>query len=402
MRKILHLIPNLGTGGTEKILLEICKKFHPHTFEMGVVSLKSGGPTAEALKNLGVPVTLLKSPDSFGAGLLDFPRLFFKLRKIILNFSPDLIHTWLTRANMMGRLAAHSLGLKNVLSSIRVMEMEKSYHLWAERITHSFCRAVTVNATELKKFTIEKIRIPEEKVILIFNGVELPSMDALHPMSFPPRRESISSGFRVVARNDSLLYGQDEKEKVRIGTLGRLHRQKGVDIFLQAAQIVLRKFPQTVFVVGGEGKERPALEKLATQMQISPQVHFTGEISNPAEFLCSLDIFVLASRWEGMPNVVLEAMANGVPVVASRVGGVTDLIEDGTSGILTEKENPVSCAEGILLLVADAALRKKVVENAFERVKEKFSLNAMLASYQKLYDFLTMEKNLSWYSLNRA
>lgn len=382
MKKILHIIPNLGIGGTEKILLEICQNLHVKVFEMKVISLKSGGQTAESLKNSGVAVTLLNAPHTFWQGLVDLPRIFLNLRKAILDFSPDLIHTWLTRANVMGRLAAGSVGFRNILSSLRVVEREKQYHLWAERWTARSSRAVTVNSTALKKFAIEEVGIPEEKVILIFNGIDINSI--------PSSSRHLSVGYP----------DKEGKSEIWIGTLGRLHKQKGMDIFLQAAKIVLEKFsqgnplavgyhiPQCRFLIGGEGAERKALEKLCSKIQIQSRVSFVGEVEDPVGFIQSLDIFVLSSRWEGMPNVVLEAMASCVPVVASSGAGVADLIEDGESGVLVEPENAESCAEGILRLIKDSVLRKKIAGRAYEKVKKEFRLDAMVSSYKKLYESL--------------
>src|SRR4051812_38296895 len=110
MPKILHIIPSLGVGGTEKILLELCHGLDPAQFKQEVVALKSGGGTAEQLRAMGIPITLLGSPDGFRSGLLDLPRLYSDLKRRIEQIRPDIVHTWLTRANVIGRLAARGAG----------------------------------------------------------------------------------------------------------------------------------------------------------------------------------------------------------------------------------------------------------------------------------------------------
>lgn len=362
--KILHILPNLGVGGTEKIILSLCTGLDRATFQQAVISLKSGGRTAEDLAKANIPVELLNSADGFGAGILDLPRLYSVLKHKIKEYGPDIVHTWLTRANVIGRLAARAAGIDSVISSLRVMEAEKKYHLWSERLTHRFCRKVTVNSTLLKNFAAEEIGIPEEKLVLIFNGIETPSLSAAtsNPGTHP----------------------------LKVGTMGRLHRQKGIDVFLKAAKIIIQNFPETKILVAGEGPERSSLEKLAEDLRIGNQVQFLG-VKNQTEFLSTLDIFVLASRWEGMPNAVMEAMALQKPVVLTTVAGATDLIEDHQQGLLVPPEDEIRCAEAIRELVQNPDLRRTLARQAFEKIEKEFSLKKMLEAYAKLYCSLANE-----------
>lgn len=363
--KILHVIPNLGIGGTEKILLELCRRMDSKSFQMAVVSLKSGGTTADELKKIPVPITILDSSDDFWKGMFEFPRLFFELKKTIQDFSPDLVHTWLTRANVIGRLSARSACVPTVISSLRVMEVEKKYHLWAEFLTHRWSKIVTVNCTALEKFAVEKIKIPKEKIVLIPNGIDMSCV----PASSVKGYENGSGGNGFV-----------------IGTMGRLHQQKGIDIFLRAAKMVIEQLPQCRFLVAGDGPQKKVLLELAVKLKIQSQVKFVGWTKTPGEFLSSLDLFVLASRWEGMPNVILEAMSLRKPILATAVGGTTDLIEDGREGLLIGPDDVSACAKGMLTLIQNHVLREKMTQLAYEKVVQKFTLQKMISSYQMLYE----------------
>lgn len=358
--KILHIIPNLDIGGTEKILLELCRGLDSRQFQHLVLSLKAGGQTEQELRRLSVPVEILNSADSFGLGLADLPRLYFRIRQTIKNFGPDILHTWLSRANVIGRIAAQGTGVPSVISSLRVMEIEKNYHLWSEYFTHSLADKVTVNCTALEKFAIQKIKIPKEKIVLIYNGIEVP-------------------------KNLSSAGSQTRKEWV-IGTIGRLHRQKGVDIFLHAAKEVLNQYPQCKFLIAGDGPEKENLKLLAQRLGIQSQVVFHGWVQPSSDFISSLDIFVLTSRWEGMPNVILEAMAFQKPIVSSAVGGVTDLLENQKEGLMFQPEDVQSCAQSIKTLIENEQLRKQISLSAYEKVRKKFSLEQMISSYQVLYE----------------
>lgn len=358
MVKILHVIPSLGVGGTEKMLLELCRGLDRSRFNPSVVSLKTGGATANNLMRENIRVYPLNSPDSFWQGALDGPRLWLELRRKIREISPDIIHTWLTRANVIGRLA--SVGTRRkVISSLRVMEKEKIYHLLAEKLTHRLCDKVTVNCTPLKDFAVQWIGIPESKVEVIFNGV-----------AQPPPKEASESG--------------SENRPLVIGAMGRLHKQKGFDIFIKAVPKIISRYPAARFLIAGEGPEKKRLQRLIKRLKLK-SVELVG-LEKSAGFIPQLDIFVLSSRWEGMPNVVMEAMAQGVPVAAAGAGGVTDLIEDGREGILFPPGNPDACADAVARLAADPDLRKKLSNEAGKKIKEKFSMESMIGAYSKLYE----------------
>jgi len=357
--KILHIIPNLGVGGTEKMLLELCRN---STKTHSVVSLKFGGPTMEALVQNNIQVTALGSPDGFLAGTLDLPRLYFGLKKIIRETSPDIVHTWLTRANTIGRLAARCFPGK-VISSLRVIESEKKYHLWVERCTQKRADIVTVNCTPLKDFAVREIGIPEEKIRVIFNGIEIPP-----PLpDFAEKRPG---------------------QTVILGTMGRLHKQKGLDIFLRAVKIVAQEYAHCLFHIAGDGPEHEALKNLAQELGVQDKVIFLGIEKSP-EFFKNIDIFVLASRWEGMPNVILEAMAYKKGIVSTNVGGVTDLLEDQIHGLLVPPENPEALARAMLTAIKDIDIRQKMEVAAYQRAAEEFSLKKMVETYDKLYETIS-------------
>ena len=357
MVKILHVIPSLGVGGTEKMLLELCRGLDRSRFTPSVVSLKTGGATANNLMRENVRVHPLNSPDNFWQGALDGPRLWVELRKKIRETSPDILHTWLTRANVIGRLASIGTRLP-VISSLRVMEKEKIYHILAEKLTHRLSDRVTVNCTPLKDFAVRWIGIPESKVDVIFNGVP------------PPPARAAEAG----ARDRPLV----------IGAMGRLHKQKGFDLLIQAVPKILSRHPAARFLIAGEGPEKKRLQSLIKRLKLN-SVELPG-LAGSADFISALDIFVLSSRWEGMPNVVLEAMAQGVPVAAARVGGVTDLIEDGKEGLLFASGDVDAMADACARLAESPESRNELSRAAETKVKEKFSMAAMIESYSKLYE----------------
>lgn len=365
--KILHIIPNLGIGGTEKMVLELCRGLNRNSFYNRVIALKSGGQTAEELEKSGIPVNLLNSPDSFGMGLMDMPRVVRTVRENIIADSPDIVQTWLTRANVVGRIASKSAGHQRIISALRVMEIEKKYHIWAEKITHRYSKMITVNCTALKKFAVQRIGIPEEKIVYIPNGIDEKRNPDQHTINIYKKK--------WISRNAFIF-----------GTVGRLHEQKGIDVFLKAAKMVLNQFPNSRFLIAGEGPAKSQLVQLTKHLGIESAVVFCGWAKESLEFISILDVFVLASRWEGMPNAVMEAMISKKPVIASTVGGVTDLIQSGTEGLLIESENVKQCSDAMIQLIQDSKLRGKIAESAYEKIKRDYSMDQMISSYKKLYE----------------
>ncbi len=367
--KILHIIPSLGIGGTEKILFEICFGTR-EKFSHSVLSLKGGGYAADQLEKFKIPVTRLNTPESLFLGTLASPGLLLSLRSKIEQLHPDIIHTWLSRANVVGRLAAKGLKIP-IISSLRVQEEDKTYHLLVEKKTSNLADKFTVNSTALRKFAMQKIGIPKEKIVFIPNGIRtdhIPNLNISHLIK--------DEWFRT--------------SEIAIGTVARLHKQKGIDIFLKAAQLVIKDQPKVKFFIAGDGPEKKRLIHLANKLEISESVKFCDWVKHPLEFIDNLSIFVLTSRWEGCPNVILEAMCLGKPIVATAVGGTTDLIEDGKEGLLIPSENVSQCAQSILKLIKNPSLQCELSSNAKIKVLQKFSMKSMLESYIKLYESLQL------------
>ncbi len=367
--KILHVIPSLGIGGTEKMLFELCRGLDRNRFQNEVVALKTGGAAAQKLRSAGFSVRILNSPDGFLPGLAAFPLLFFDLKLAIRESKPDIVHTWLTRANVMGRIAARSAGVSKVVSSLRVMEVEKGYHLFAERKTAGLASAVTVNSEALRHFAVESIGLSADKIRLIPNGIDT---------ARKPDAEAAASNRKLWVKADHIA----------IGAVGRLHRQKGMDVLLDAAAVLLKEHRNVQFLIAGDGPERASLEAQAARLGIADSVTFCGWVEDSLNFIAALDIFALPSRWEGMPNAVMETMLAERSIVATRVSGVPDLLRDESEGLVVPPEDPGALSRALNRLVNDADFRHQLARAAHQKIISQFDLKNMIAAHEKLYQSL--------------
>ncbi len=170
-----------------------------------------------------------------------------------------------------------------------------------------------------------------------------------------------------------------------IGSIGRLSRQKGYDVLLDAAPAVLARCPRADFVIVGAGALREAHEAQARDLGIADRVTFTGARPDAIEILKTFDLFVSPSRYEGLPTVVLEAIAAGLPVVATRVSGNSELIEDGVSGLLAPPEDPRGLADALVTIAAGQARAAEMAALAYDRTKRLYSMDAVAARHTELY-----------------
>ncbi len=176
-----------------------------------------------------------------------------------------------------------------------------------------------------------------------------------------------------------------------VGTVGRLAQQKGYSVLLAAAAEALARRPALFFLVVGDGPQAQALRQEADQLGISSRVLFTGGRTDVEDLLAGMDLFVSSSLWEGLPAVVLEAMASGVPVIATRIPGTLEVVTHGVDGWLVPPGEAQPLAEAILLLLSDRSLRAALVDQGRLRVQD-FSMDSLVSSYATLYQELCLRR----------
>ncbi len=220
---------------------------------------------------------------------------------------------------------------------------------------------------EIKEGLI-KDGFPEDRIVRISNFIDTGKFDKL------------SSEERMYKKAKLL-----SEDKICILFSGRFIKRKGVEYLLEAWKAVSGKFGNARLYLLGNGPLFEDMKGLANMLSISDKVVFKGHINNVVDYLNASDIFVLPSLQEGMPNALLEAMACGLPPVATRIGGVEDIIQDEYNGILVKPEDAYDLAEGIIRLIEDEELRKRISENAYRTIKKNYSLESVVPKYIKLY-----------------
>jgi glycosyltransferase involved in cell wall biosynthesis len=315
-------------------------------------------------------------------------RAVSRLLKLCRTWRPDIVHTQLSRADWIGRPVAASLGIP-VVSTIHNLHTRAyaadaawpAAHLglaldWlTQPLTDRFVSVSQAIAADL----IAR-GLPAARVVVIPNGLDL---DRRRSDPAGPTRQAIRAEWGIT------------EDELVVGTVARLAPQKGIASLVEAAREVVARNPRVRFVQIGGGPLARETRQQIESAGLAGRFHQIEKVADPMALLPGMDIFALASLWEGLPLALLEAMASGLPSVATRVAGNEETIEDGRSGILVPAQDPVAMANAILELAANPARRRAIGDEARARVEHTFDASVMAASYRKLYTDLLSLKRMS-------
>jgi glycosyltransferase involved in cell wall biosynthesis len=356
---VLLLARELHLGGSERQLTEIAKALDRARFDPRAGCFRDAGLRLEDLRAAGVP--LVQFPVHSLASVPGALRLAAYIREQGIR----LVHTFDAPANLYGVPVARMAGAARVVSSQRAHRdlVPPFYRHWL-RITDRMVDAVVVNCEFLRRHLIEEQKVPASLIRLCYNGIDTGM--------FQPER-----GARVAALRDAALV---------IGVVCALRPEKGLDTLLEAFAAV--REPGMRLAVVGSGPCLPDLEARACTLGILPDCVFAPATAQVAAWLHSIDIFVLPSLTEALSNSLMEAMACGCAVAASRVGGNPELVADGETGMLFAPRDAAGLAHTLRLLIHDAALRGELAGRAARMIHSRFSLAAAAQRMGEIYSEL--------------
>jgi len=357
---VLHAIETGGPGGAERMMVHLASGLGGEYRSEAALIRDSWLGTA--LKQRGVPVTMFRHrSNGFPSTLRDLLRLIRERRIAIL-------HTHEFFMNSLGLVASRLTGVPLVATVHgRNYYAERFRRRLAYRLVGKFAGQMITVSEDVRRFLEENIGIPANRIRVIPNGVPV---------------NGISSYERVVAVRETL--GLRRNTRV-VATVGSLYPVKGHTYLIDAAVHVVRRCPDVTFLIVGRGGLREKLEAQASSLAVTPFVRFLGHRNDVQDLLSVCGVFVLPSLSEGMPLALLEAMAAGIPSVATRVGGVGEAIEDGKSGLLVPPGDSHALAESIIKLLEDRTLARQMGQYARDVVARRFSVSRMVDDYKEIY-----------------
>lgn len=362
--KVLHLLATMPVGGAEDLVAAIVQGLDPRRFTVSVATLGPSGPVGQELRARGYEVASLG---------LDIKRnstwrIAGAVRRRLQDDRPDILHTHLYHPNLYGRLGALGLDLSGVVAAVHNSYTRVKFHrrLWNFLLGWATDR-VLVGSAQVWQDVRRYDGVPASRLVLMPYGIPLAGLNPHLSRQAARERLGLSGGGLVM------------------GAVGRLEEQKGHGYLLAALPELERQIPDLTVLIVGEGREEEKLKGQVRELRLGNTVRFLGTRRDLPEIFRALDLFVQPSLWEGLPLALLKAMGAGLPVVATRVSGSREAIEDGVNGCLVDPGDPEALARAILELHRHPEARQRLGQAARRTVVARYSLEAMLHKLEELY-----------------
>ena len=368
MLKVLQLIPTLDRSGAEKQMAILARGLPRDRFTVEVAALTRLGPLEAELQAAGVPVTLI------GKSLKVDPFALERLTRFMKRGKFDVVQTWIFAANVYGRVAARRAKVPVVITAEMAVDLWKtSQHFWIDRKLAHWTDRVVGNSEAVVDFYRDRVGVPADKLTVIASGIgdeEAPAID----------RAKIRASLGATPDAPVVIF------------VGRLAPQKGVDDLLKAVDVLQHVMPDLQTWIVGDGPLREQLLSMSIGYNLKGQAHFLGHRDDVPTLLAAADLLVLPSLYEGLPNVVLEAMRFRKPVVATAAPGTTEVVEHGVTGRLVPLRDPPALAQAIRQVLRDPAEALRMGEAGRRRVEACFPARLMIDRFANLYEDLILNK----------
>lgn len=377
---VAHVIFALRAGGLENGLVNLINRMPPERYRHAVVCLKDHDEFAARIQRDDVPILDLHKKDGH-----DLP-LFGRLWAAFRHLRPAIVHTRNLVA-LEAQIPALAAGVRGRVHGehgwdVQDLDGSNRRHLWLRRVVGPLVQRFVPLSAHSERYLLEQVGVPAGKVTRIVNGVDA---ERFHPPGHPAPGGAVSRRDR-----DSLPEAGFPPDALVVGTVLRMETVKDPMNLARAFVAALARrpdlWPRLRLAMVGSGRLHDDVRAYLRDTGTDALAWLPGHRDDTPEILRALDLFVLPSRAEGISNTILEAMATGLPVIATRVGGNPDLVVEGETGTLVPPENPEALADAILAYAADPALRQRHGARARELVEERYTLDRMVQQYMDVYD----------------
>ncbi len=375
--RVLQVIDSLTVGGAEQLLVTLARHIDRTRYDLQVCSLAplDDSPIVTDLRAINIPVY------SLGGVRLRDPRHMLQLAARVRQSRVDVIHTHLGYGNAIGTLAGWLVGCPVVSTLHNIRDVYPRFGKLKQEVQNQVLRSCSCTiiavAPEVRAAAVEKLRLPASKVVDVPNGIDTEAFAHPDPAIVAARRRELladSAGPLVMA-------------------VGNLRQPKGHEYLIAATPLVAQTFPTVrVAIVGRKTAYEPVLREQIAACGVEDQVVLTGQRRDVAELVAAADLFVLPSVLEGLPLALLEAMAAGKPVVATAVGGVPRVVDDGETGRLVEPANPAALAAAMVQLLSNPEQSARLAAAGLARVRETYGADAWTQHLQRIYTAVTAGK----------
>jgi len=351
--RVCLVVGYLGRGGLEKQAFLLGRGLMHRGFDVTVVSLAAGGAWAAALNEEGIPVLEMRRRSHF-----DITR-FAGLVAAFRSMRPDLVYAFNYPTTVYARLAGLVASVPLLVTGERCVYLTRVQGI-LERLLAPMTECVICNADAVHRDLVERIGIPDHKVVTVLNAIE--------PLPEAGVEEKRSARELLGIPEDALVFG----------TVGRIEDQKNLPMLVDVACLVRREGLRAWFCAIGDGSRIGALRSMIRARDLNDRFVLAGERANVGELLPAFDVFVLTSRYEGLPNAIMEAMAAGLPCVCTDVGGCRELVEEGVTGFLVPSGDSDRMMQRARRLARDVSLRVSMGSAGRARILRDFSVEKLI------------------------
>lgn len=370
---LLHVIYSLEIGGAEMDLVAKAKVLvEEYGHHIIIACLLRRGELAEEAERSGIGVIGPVMSGKSDMGVI--PRLV----RIMRSGKFDVVHTHMFASNFLGRVAAMLAGVPVIVSTVQLIaEREKWWEIFLDRALQFKTDRMITSSEAVRTSFIER-GIREGKVTTIYNGIDFSKFDSID---------------RVEARNKIRReFGLDDSTFM-VGTVARLQRVKGVGCLIEAAKHIVESVSDARFLIVGDGPQKAELEHKVKQLDLSSRFIFAGTRGDVPAILSALDLFVLPSLSEALGIAVIEALLMRVPVVATNVGGVPEIVKSGETGLLVPPKDPIRLGEAIAYMHSNRDGAIAMARAGERRVREMFEINRLARKQAELYEELLAKRS---------
>jgi len=372
--RVLFLSTSMGMGGADQQLLSAAREMLARGHEVFVISLTPLGPMGLEARSLGIPTESL----DMARGIPD-PRGLLRLARLVRAWRPDVLHSHMVHANLMARALRLLVPVPVLVSTIHNISEGGALLMAGYRVTNGLVDHMTIiSEAAADRFVRDRI-IPRKLLSVIPNGVNADEF------------RNVPTGARESLRRSLGLDGEFAWLAV-----GRFEIAKDYPNMLHAFAKVREQEPRAVLLLVGRGSLQADTESLAAALDLESAVRFLGVRRDVPEILSAADGYLMSSAWEGMPMVLLEAAAAGLPIVTTAVGGNLEVVGDGESGFLVPPRDADALGEAMLRLMGlSDADRRAMGERGRERVRSRYGLGRVVERWMELYRELLARKGLA-------
>ncbi len=388
--KLTHIICSLGYGGAERFLIDLIKNTDREKYEISVLCVIKGGPLVEELELNGTKVFIIGKKTKLGILTI------WKIYKYLKKEKIQIVHTHLFAGDAWGRIAAILARTPIIISTEHSVNFNEGIikRLVKKFLSYFTDKIIAISQT-VKENSQKRDWINSKKIEVIYNGIDLDKFSKL----------------------DFRFHGNDKEKNennITLGFVGRLEKEKGAEYLIKALHLChprpasergINSGENLKLKILGDGTQRKNLETMSNQFGLKDKIEFLGFKNNPANFYQEIDILIIPSLWEGLSIVALEAMASGIPIIASNSGGLKEIIENdsayggslsaagtgakgGKTGLLFESRNSKDLAEKILWAIKNYDKMNSMAEKAKIKV-EDFDIKKKAKEYERIYENFT-------------